>query len=95
MICILSKLLNNLTILSTLKVLNTRTVLIALKSLPLPLKLIRIISMMDKETILPSSQFILSDRYLYTPTANSFIAISIIKIQLNTSYALDKLFDIA
>lgn len=86
--CILSKLLNNLTVLSTFKVRNTRIVFTAAKLPPVPFKLIRINSKIDKQTTIPSSKFILSDRYFYTPTANSLTAISITKIQLNTKLAL-------
>ena len=83
--------LRTLVILRTLRVLSTLIVLNALRFPPLPpLTAVRIISMIDKDTMAQSKKFILSEKYFLTPIAVNLIAISVMKNQVKNKFALSK-----
>lgn len=83
--------LSNLATLSTLNVLRTLIVLKALKLPPPPLTATKIISIIDKDTMPPSSQFILSEMYFLTPIAVNLTVISQMKNQVKNKLAISSL----
>ena len=75
--------LSSLATLTTLAVLSTLSVWKACKSPPsVPAIAVSIISTMDMVTTAPSSQFILSRRYLVSPTAIILLNLSTMKIDV-------------
>jgi hypothetical protein len=79
---------SSLATLSTLRVLRTLIVLKALKLPPPPLMAVRTISMIERETMPPSSQFILSETYFLMPIAVNLIVNSQMKNQVKKAFAL-------